>query len=72
MFNFIYVPLPKKGRTSLSCTWVETRDSRQPLLCLWIDSEMRAFRIDEQTEEEEEEDQRQVCICRAEILHNLK
>lgn len=28
---------------ALCCAWVATGNSRQPLACIWIDREMRAF-----------------------------
>jgi hypothetical protein len=39
MFDFTYTRLP--GGNALSCTWIETNDPRQPLLCLWLDDKMR-------------------------------
>ncbi len=28
---------------ALSCVWIETGNPRQPVACVWIDAEVRAF-----------------------------
>lgn len=70
MFDFTYTRLP--GRNALSCTWIESNDPRQPLVCLWIDDKMRLFHDSELVLEESLEESDPEPPLKSTELHILK